>query len=293
MKPHTKGILLVALGALLWGGSGVAAQFLLQERGFSTEWLVMMRMSLAGVLLLLLDAAKSLENIFSLWRNRPAAKHLLIFSIFGMLGVQYTYFSSIEYGNAAAASVLQYLMPIIVVLWSALKSRCLPSLHEICCVLLAFVGTFLIVTRGSFSMLAIPPLALFWGVASAFCAAVYTIQPKWLLEHFRSPLVIGWGMLLGGILLMFFHAPWDFCGDVDAAALLVFLYVVLFGTVIAFWSYLESLKYIRPSTVGILCSIEPVSAVFFSTVLLAVPFGIAESVGVLLILASIALLNRR
>ena len=52
MNPSKKGVALVALGALLWGGSGVAAQFLLQQKGFSTEWLVMMRMTLAGILLL-------------------------------------------------------------------------------------------------------------------------------------------------------------------------------------------------------------------------------------------------
>ena len=144
MNPSKKGVALVALGALLWGGSGFAAQFLLQQKGFSTEWLVMMRMTLAGILLLLLDAAKNRESIFSVWRNRTAAKRLLFFSLFGMLGVQYTYFSSIEHGNAAAASVLQYLMPIIVVLWLALKSRSRPSLRESGCVLLAFVGTFLI-----------------------------------------------------------------------------------------------------------------------------------------------------
>ena len=184
-------------------------------------------------------------------------------------------------------------MPIIVVLWLALKSRSLPSLRESGCVLLAFVGTFLILTRGSLSTLAIPPIALFWGVASAFCAAIYTIQPKWLLDNFRSPLIIGWAMLLGGFLLMFARAPWNFAGVLDAASVAVFIYVVLFGTVIAFWSYLESLKYIQPSTIGILSSIEPLSAVLLSTALLAVPFGLTESVGVVLILFSIALLNKR
>ena len=89
------------------------------------------------------------------------------------------------------------------------------------------------------------------------------------------------------------RAPWNFAGVLDAASVAVFIYVVLFGTVIAFWSYLESLKYIRPSAVGILSSIEPLSAVLLSTVLLAVPFGLTESIGVALILLSIALLNKR
>ena len=52
MTRRTKGMLLVVFGALLWGGSGVAAQFVLQNKGFSAEWLVIVRMLLAGIILL-------------------------------------------------------------------------------------------------------------------------------------------------------------------------------------------------------------------------------------------------
>ena len=47
MTNRNKGLLMVSFGASMWGGSGVAGQYLLQDCGFSTEWLVVSRMILA------------------------------------------------------------------------------------------------------------------------------------------------------------------------------------------------------------------------------------------------------
>ena len=55
LKERNKGLLMVCLGASMWGGSGVAGQYLLQDCGFSTEWLVVSRMLLAGVIFLAAD----------------------------------------------------------------------------------------------------------------------------------------------------------------------------------------------------------------------------------------------
>lgn len=55
MTNRNKGLLMVSFGASMWGGSGVAGQYLLQDCGFSTEWLVVSRMILAGLILLLAD----------------------------------------------------------------------------------------------------------------------------------------------------------------------------------------------------------------------------------------------
>ena len=293
MSSHLKGILFVSIGALFWGGSGVAAQYVLQVKGFSPSWLVCARMIAAGFLLLLADMVQHPHSLLSVWKSKKDRQELLLFAFCGMLGVQYTYFTAIYYGNAAAASVLQYLMPVLVVIWGALRARALPTIKEVLCVLLAIAGAFLLVTRGDLSSLAVPPLAIFWGVLSAFGAAFYTVQPKRLLITFRSPLVIGWAMLLGGLMLFPLHPLWHFIGTMDIAAAFVFAYIIIFGTVLAFWFYLESIKYLPPAEISALASIEPLSAVLLSTVLLTVPFGPIETVGAALILSTVFILARR
>ncbi len=223
MDATRKGILLVSLGALLWGGSGVAGQFILQDKGFSPHWLVCVRMLSAGCLLLLIDAVKNRGGLFDVWRVPRDALLLVVFGVFGMVGAQYTYFLSIYYGNAAAASILQYMMPIIIVGWTALSTRHLPRLRETLCVALAFFGTFLLVTHGRLDALAIPLPAVLWGIASAFAGAFYTISPRRLLLAYRSPPVIGWAMVIGGIVLVPIAHPLEFVGVLDTASLASFL----------------------------------------------------------------------
>jgi drug/metabolite transporter (DMT)-like permease len=56
---------------------------------------------------------KDEQNVWKIWGNKNDSFSLIFFSILGMLGVQYTYFAAIKYGNAATATILQYwLLPL-------------------------------------------------------------------------------------------------------------------------------------------------------------------------------------
>jgi drug/metabolite transporter (DMT)-like permease len=295
MQRHKKGMLLASCGALFWGGSGVSAQFLLQDRLFSPESLVAIRMLAAGLLLLGIDAIQQHghkgNTVFAIWQDRHSIGQLLIFAFIGMLGVQYTYFAAIAASNAATASILQYLMPVLIVLWTSFSTHRLPQMRESVCVLLAVMGTFLLVTHGRLDALAISSRGLGWGLLSAAASAFYTIQPKQLLLRWRSPLVIGWSMLLGGLALLPLQASAD--NIYDPAAILNLFYIIIFGTVIAFWAYLESTKYIKASETGTLASLEPLSAILLSTLLLNVPFGLIEISGAAFILATVFILAQK
>lgn len=293
MTTRTKGILMVAAGASMWGGSGVAGQYVLQDCGFSTGWLVVTRMLLAGIILLAMDAVQHRDGIFVIWRDMKDSRETLIFAILGMLAVQYTYFACIKEGNAAAATVLQYLMPIVIILYTALATRHAPRKNELLCVVLAVSGTFLLVTHGSLETLAIPAAAVLWGLASAVAAAVYTVTPKRLIRKWRATLVVGWGMLLGGLVLAFVYPPWEFAGTWNLTTGLIYIYIIVFGTVIAFGCYLGSIKYIQPAEAGILGSLEPLSAIILSVIFLGADFTVLDIFGTALILSTVVLLARQ
>lgn len=287
-----KGITLAITGGAFWGGSGVAGQYLLQDCGFGTAWLVASRMVAAGIILLLIDACQHHGDIFSVWRERRNARELLIFALPGMLAVQYSYFACIEYGNAAAATVLQYLMPAFMVLYTTVSTRRLPSGVQAGCVALAILGTFLLVTHGNLGTLALPALALFWGVISGITGAIYTMAPKRLIRTYRATLITGWGMLIGGLCLVPWGQPWQATGTWTALSIATFLYIIIFGTVLAFWFYLGSTKYIQPAETGVLASMEPLTAIVLSVLLLGASFGLAEILGAVCILATVAILAR-
>jgi drug/metabolite transporter (DMT)-like permease len=276
---------------MLWGISGTVAQYLFQKKGFSPEWLVVVRLLASGIILLLYVFIKSEKSIWEVWRTKHDVLNLIFFSIIGMLGVQYTYFAAIKYGNAATATILQYSSPIIITCYLALRTKKLPNLQEIIAIGLAMLGTFFIITKGNIHSLSISKLALFWGITSAFAAAFYTLQPRSLLRKWGSILVVGWGMLIGGIAFSFLYQPWNCTGIWSINSIFAIAFVVLFGTLIAFTCFLESLKYIKPTESSILSSAEPLSAAILSVLWLHEELGAAQWIGTACIIITIIILS--
>ncbi|MBY0123682.1 DMT family transporter [Bacillus sp. S/N-304-OC-R1] len=291
INSRKKGIFLVLVGALMWGVSGTVAQFLFQHQGFSPEWLVVVRLLISGTILLLIAYKKEKKRVWAIWKVKHDSFSIILFGILGMLAVQYTFFAAIKHGNAATATVLQYLAPVLIMCYSAFRSKRMPTIIEGLALILAISGTFLLVTQGSFHTLSISGLALFWGLTSAIALAFYTLQPLKLLANWGSAIVVGWGMLIGGIFFCFIHPPWIFVGQWSLPAIFAVIFIVIFGTIIAFFCYLESLKYISASDASLLACAEPLTAAFLAIIWLHVTFGMAEWLGTICILSTIALLS--
>jgi drug/metabolite transporter (DMT)-like permease len=289
--PRTKGIILVLMAAIFWGVSGTFAQYLFHQQGFSTNWLVVTRLLIAGMGLLFYCQLVGKQNILSVKKNKKDLFRLVVFGIVGMLGVQYTYFAAIEHGNAATATVLQYLAPVLIALYFCFRAKSLPVKHEVVAIILALSGTFLLVTKGNIQALAISGPALAWGLLSAFALAFYTIYPRSLLSKWGTTLTVGWGMMIGGIGFCFIHPPWKFEGNWSPASFLAVVFVVIFGTLLAFLFYMESLKYIKASEASLLACAEPLSATFLAVAWLHVPFSVVEWMGSLSIIATIFILS--
>jgi drug/metabolite transporter (DMT)-like permease len=293
-KPSVKflGIALVLTGATLWGISGTVVQFLFQQKGYNPEWLVVIRLLISGTILLMYSRFRKNKDIFLIWKLKEDRIHILIFGIFGMLGVQYTYFAAIEAGNAATATVLQYLGPVFILGYIVLKSRRLPTNKEIISIFLALLGTFFLVTNGNVQTLSISKWAFFWGISSAIALAFYTLQPVQLIKKWETIIVVGWGMLIGGIGFSLINPPWVFQGQLSLSSFIAILFIIIFGTIIPFYFYLESLNYISATEASLLACVEPLSAAFLSVVWLHVSFGFYEWIGTILILATIAILSQ-
>lgn len=286
-----KGILLGLTAAILWGVSGSVGQFLFQQRGISVEWLITTRMLVAGLCLLAYAGWKEKGQIFSVWGNKTDSVQLLIFSITGMLAVQYTYFAAIKYSNAATATVLQSSGPILIAAYLALKNRRMPTRIEMLAISLAIAGTFTLVTHGNIHSLTISGIALFFGLATAVTLAIYTLQPVNLLAKHDAAVVIGWGMFIGGIAFSFIHAPWKIEGTWDVQTYLATGFVVIFGTLVAFYAYMTALKLIGGQKASLLASAEPLAAAALSVFWLNTRFLAMDWIGSLCILATVFILS--
>lgn len=288
------GVAMVLSGAILWGVSGTAAQVLFVKYHFNPGWLVTIRMIISGLLLLASVSLRSgPKHIFAIWRNTRDFIRLILFGILGLLGVQYSYFASIDYGNAATATLLQYLGPVFITVYLAIRWRRAPNVWESSAVVLALVGTLLLVTNGQFHQLSVSGAAVSWGLFSALALAFYTLYPKNLLHAYGAATIVGWAMFIGGIGMAIKSPPWRFVGDGSFAAWALVGFVVLFGTLLAFFLYLSSLKYISPSETSLLACAEPLSASIVAIAFLHVHMGGWALVGGLCVLATVAILSMK
>ncbi len=139
-----KGFFFVTTGAICWGMGGTVAQKLFQEFEISVDWLVSVRLLIAGFLLLIISCIKNNHShVFGVWKNRKAAFQLVVFAIVGMLAVQYTYMASIKHGNAAVATLLQYLSPVMIIVYLLLRKQSIFTRQDVITVLLALGGWLL------------------------------------------------------------------------------------------------------------------------------------------------------
>lgn len=288
-----KGIFMVICGASLWGISGTVAEVLFQNQGFTVEWLVAIRLLFSGILLLCLASLKREKlSIWTIWKHPQDRYRILLFGMAGLLGVQYTYFAAVQTGNATTATLLQFLGPAFITVFLALRLRRVPHRKDVFALLLAMMGTFLLVTNGSFDGLTVSASAVIWGLLSAVTAAFYTLYPTGLIERWGSMVSVGWGMLIGGIGLSIISPPWLADGPSWSlyAGMLV-LFVVLFGTLISFYLYIDSLRFLSPAEVGILGSAEPLSAAIMSVLWLQHSLGVFEMIGGICIIGTVCILS--
>ncbi|WP_010632370.1 DMT family transporter [Sporolactobacillus vineae] len=289
---HLTGVVLVLSGAILWGVSGNVAQYLFHQFAVDPGWMTSVRMLSAGALLLLASGAAGRNpDIFRIWADRSSRNGLLIFGMFGMIGAQYTYFEAVAAGNAATATLLQYLNPALIIIYLLIRGRRRPSGKELSAILLALAGVFLIVTKGHPDQLSIAPAALFWGILSAFGGAIYSMQPAGLLKKWGAAVVVGWGMMIGGAIMCFFYPPWITGVRFTVPVLFCLLFVILFGTFAAFYLYVASLKFLQPIETSLLGCAEPLSSAIVSVLWLRVPFTGFDWLGTACIISVVAVLS--
>lgn len=285
------GSFLTMFSAVLWGVSGAVGQCLFRDYHFTPQWLVSTRMLASGILMLGVLYFRKKKEIFSIFKNRIDTRDMILFALFGMLATQFTYFVAISESNAATATVLQYLAPVIIVVYTSGRLGKRATVTEIVAVNAALLGTFILATHGDPKSLTISKEGLFWGIASAVALAFYSMQPKRLLSKYHTLTLIGWAMLIGGLAISFFYPPWETEGVWNDVTIWYVLFIILFGTLIPYSCYLLGIKIVGATKASLFASLEPVSSTIVSVAWLGVQLADVDYWGFVLILATVFLLS--
>lgn len=290
MTKKEKGTMMTLAAGLAWGISGISGQYLMSH-GIHVNLLTSLRLLITGIFLLSLARSKQKEHLVAAWKQPKFLKQVLLFSIFGLVLNQYAFLRAIHLTNAGTATVLQYMAPILILSIVCILNRQRPTSFEIIAIAMAILGTYMIATHGKLGSLAITPKGLMWGLGSAITYSIYILLPVKLIHEWGSTIVIGSGMFIGGILFSLVTKAWQYPLQINVMSILAYIGIIGIGTIFAYTFFLKGVSIVGAVKGSLLASVEPVSSVFLTVLVLGEIFYPIDLLGMLFIFLAVTLIS--
>ncbi|HFH7886044.1 TPA: DMT family transporter [Streptococcus agalactiae] len=290
MTKKEKGTMMTLAAGLAWGISGISGQYLMSH-GVHVNLLTSLRLLITGIFLLSLARSKQKEHLVAAWKQPKFLKQVLLFSIFGLVLNQYAFLRAIHLTNAGTATVLQYMAPILILSIVCILNRQRPTSFEIIAIAMAILGTYMIATHGKLGSLAITPKGLMWGLGSAITYSIYILLPVKIIHEWGSTIVIGSGMFIGGILFSLVTKAWQYPLQINVMSILAYIGIIGIGTIFAYTFFLKGVSIVGAVKGSLLASVEPVSSVFLTVLVLGEIFYPIDLLGMLFIFLAVTLIS--
>lgn len=293
MSKNVKGAFLSVFGGICWGLSGSVGQYLFTVQGMDSRWLVPIRLGCAGIFLLIYCLCRYGKKTFEPWQTKRNTRDLLIYGLLGISCCQFLYFLTIQLSTAGAATILQDLSPIFILLVTCMLEKRSPQGNELGAIALAMAGVFLITTHGTLNADTIPLSALISGIGCAFCVMIYNVEPKQLLTQFPVTVLQGWAFLMGGLFFALVFHIWTISYVPNLMGILGIIFVIVVGNVLAFTCYIEGVHMIGPSKAILYGFSEPVTAAVVTFFCMSSPFTVWDGIGFLCVFLMLVLISKR
>lgn len=228
---------------------------------------------------------KRVGAIVAEYRQRP-----LFFPVAGIVGLgvqQFLCLKTYEYIPASQAVILHYTYPLMMLLLSWLLFREKSDWWALCCVVLGFVGVFVLVSAGG----GVGDLRLSIGVAvalgTAFSFALFCV----LIKHASFSVTPGmfllnlFGMLFLLCLLPLYPMQWSISGT----DMLLMAYLGIFPTAVAFILWNRALRMIPTGRSSNCALLVPILSLACITVVLNERIDLMQALGMAIVLVSVFL----
>lgn len=293
LKNKFFGASLALLAAIMWGFSGTCGQYIFENFHVNPQYLTAVRLLSSGLILNIIGLATAKDKMVAIFKTRNSFINLICFAILGITACQLTYMMTISYTNSGTATILQYLGPVLIMMYCCIRDKKLPIKREFVAIIMALLGIFFVATHGNINNMVITPIGLLWGISSAVALATNTLIPANIVSKYGSITVTGLGMTLGGIFLCLISQIWKAPMIYDWRCIIAFISIVIFGTVIPFTIFYVGMNIIGPIKASMLASVEPASATIFMIVWLGSPFQMMDFIGFMFIFVTIFLVMKR
>lgn len=285
----SKGYLLAAGAAALWGFSGVVTSYLLRQRQMRPDELLVFRTSFAALILFawLALTAKHLIRI-----RRADLPYFALLGAIGLVANQGFYYLALTEVSVGYALMLQYQAPVFLMAYGVLSKTERMTAGKVIAALLALGGCALMMLGQPGGLARVSWMGTLCALGSGAGFAFYTIYGQRGLRRYDSRTMMAYAFLSAAVAWLLIRPPWKIDWDsYSLSSWAFFLYLAAVATVLPFGLYLASLRYLEASRVSLTSILEPVVAASAAWLWLEqalLPLQIAGGVAVL---AGVAMLQ--
>lgn len=289
--PKRMSPLLVITAGACWGVIGIFSKRL-AAAGFSPAQTVFLRFGTAAVLIwlyiLVFDRRKLKIRFRDIWLFLGTG--ILSLTFFSTL-----YFTTMQLTTLSLAAVLLYTAPSFVMILSAIFFHEKIGVKKITALILAFSGcvfTTGLIRAISGGTVDIPLAGVLTGVGSGLGYALYSIFGTAALKKYDTVTVTAYTFLTATLALLPFCAGKEFFALFrNGGAVSNTIGITLISTLLPYLLYTQGLKHTQAGKASVLAFSEPLVATLTGLLFFREKLSFEGVAGVLLIFASILLLN--
>lgn len=288
MRKNKFAALLILIAGILWGCIGIFVR-ILNSLGISSMKIVVLRSGITAfcmfIILLIFDRPGLKIRLKDLWCFLGTGIASIVF-------FNFCYFRAIELASMAAAAILLYTAPSIVMVLSFVLFRERFSRKKVISLVLTFVGCCLVTGIGAGAKLSVGGVLA--GLGAGFGYALYSIFGRFALDRGYSTFTITFYTFLIAFVASFFMTDSRQVFTDIAANPKHIMTALLFGilcTVLPYLCYTLGLRKVETGTAAIIASIEPVTAAVIGSAVFGERITIQGGVGIVLVLSALVLCN--
>lgn len=284
-----RGYALAATGATMWALNGTMARELLDD-GVDAARLAQLR-SAGSWLILAIWLAATRRDLLRVDRGELPA--LAVLGVVGLAGVHATYFLAIDRLQIGVAVTIQYLAPLLLLLWLRLAHgrQLAPSLWG--AVALSVAGCFLVVQAYDAGALDAVGVAAAFGAALTF--AIYMVGSERAGQRHEPVTTLFWSFGFASLFWALVTPWWSFpFADIDSARnALLAAGVIVIGTLLPFICMVAAVRHIPAPRAAIVATLEPVLAAVFAWVILGETLDPVQLLGGAAVLGAVVWVQSR
>ena len=281
MHRRTLGLLLVVLGAALFGTLGIFGR-VAPEVGLSVTGLLAPRFLVATATLWgYLWVTGRIEWV----RGRALAVELGLGVVYGIMSV--AYFESLVWLSAGIAALLLFTYPVLVTVASAVVLDEPVTVPKLLALVAAVAGVVAVLYGGPVE---IAPLGVVLVGLASLCYTCYTMGTRAVMANV-NPLIHASYVFLGVsvTILAYGVATSSLSVPVTSDAWLLVAAITVVGTLLPMLLFTEGLVRVEASTASIVSTSEPLTTVALGVVLLGEPMTLSIALGAVLICTGVVL----